>query len=441
MLPDSENSPLLSGAEEDVDTTFMNTLDHELEKICSFYQLKELEIYGELDSLLRDEASFEAEAEELEDLQDDHVEATQERRRSVPTERPRPRSGSLLKSFTFGKKKLSSTIESGRSNRNDEDSDEDDERTGLTKTKSTDARMLESRDDLRSEFRSSKRRTSTAAFDDYNDMSFSVLYDSSISLKKRIISLYVSLCELRSFIQLNKTGFTKVLKKFDKILDRGIKAQYLEQTVNPSYPFKKDTMDRLGINISQLEQVYATIVTQGKVDEAKRELRLHLREHVVWERNTVWREMIGIERKTQAANMGLRQTMLGQDTDPNARLVGDEAVVEMKKIRTRFGNYTCPKWLFSPTLYTLVVILTVFFVLLLIPFMKHPEQQNCLALVVFVSLLWATEVSLEIVLLSSLISNVGIGYSIVRDVSACAISGYYSTSRPLRPKTIQSVGL
>lgn len=396
VLLDSENSPLLSGAEEDVDKTFLNNLDHELEKICSFYQLKELEIYGELDHLLRDEANFEAEAEELEDLQDEHDGPTQERRRTVATERPRPRSGSLFKSFTLGKKRRSSTMESGRSNREDEDSDEDDERTGLTKIKSMDARPWESRDDMRSDFRSSKRRTSTAAFDDYNDMSFSVLYDSGISLKKRIISLYVSLCELRSFIQLNKTGFTKVLKKFDKILDRGIKAQYLKDNVDPAYPFKKDTMARLGVNISKLEEVYATIVTQGKVDEAKRELRLHLREHVVWERNTVWREMIGIERKTQAANMGLRQTMLGQETDPNSRLVGDEAVVEMKKIRTPIGHYTCPKWLFSPTLYTLVVILAVFFVLLFVPFMKHPEQQNCLALVIFVSSLWATEVSLGI---------------------------------------------
>lgn len=394
VLPDSENSPLLSGAEEDVDKTFLNTLDQELEKICSFYQLKELEIYGELDSLLRDEATFEAEAEELEDLQDDHDGPA--RRATVATERPRPRSGSLFKSFTLGKKRRSSTMESGRSNREDEDSDEDDERTGLTKIKSVDARMLESRDDMRSDFRSSKRRASTAAFDDYNDMSFSVLYDSSISLKKRIISIYVSLCELRSFIQLNKTGFTKVLKKFDKILDRSIKSHYLKDNVEPAYPFEKNTMERLGVNISKLEEVYATIVTQGKVDEAKRELRLHLREHVVWERNTVWREMIGIERKTQAANMGLRQTMLGQDTDPSkSRLVGDEAVVEMKKIRTPMGNYTCPKWLFSPTLYTLVVILAVFFVLLFVPFMKYPEQQNCLALVIFVSLLWATEVSLE----------------------------------------------
>jgi hypothetical protein len=31
-------------------------------------------------------------------------------------------------------------------------------------------------------------------------------------------------------------------------------------------------------------------------------------------------------------------------------------------------------------------------ILLMVPIMEEPEQQNCLAMVVFVSLLWATEV-------------------------------------------------
>jgi phosphate transporter len=102
--------------------------------------------------------------------------------------------------------------------------------------------------------------------------------------------------------------------------------------------------------------------------------------------------MIGIERKTQAANMGIRQTMLGRDTDPSkARLLGDEAEIEMKEIQTPVGKYLCPSWLFSPTLYTLIVISSIFVLLLFLQIMELPEQQNCLALVVFVSMLWATE--------------------------------------------------
>lgn len=237
------------------------------------------------------------------------------------------------------------------------------------------------------------RRRRSLAFDDENDMSFTVLYDSVISLKKRTISLYVNICELRSYIQLNKTGFRKVLKKYDKIMDRSLKNTYTEQNVEPAYPFQQSTMDNLADNLSKIENTYANLCTQGDVATAKRELRLHLREHVVWERNTVWREMIGIERKAQAANLGIRQTILGRDTDPKSRLQGDDAEIGMKEISTPVGRYTCPRWLLSSTFYTIVAILAVFAVLLLVPIMKEPEQQNCLALVIFVSLLWATEVS------------------------------------------------
>jgi phosphate transporter len=387
-VPDHESSPLLTGSIEDVDKTFESHLDHELEKICSFYQLKELEIYGEMDEMLRDEAAFEAEQETMEDLIDDHEAGPLGRRVTVAAS-GRPRSGSIFKSFSLGNKKRRTSTMSARSAReDDDDSDEADERAALTRSKTADTVHY---DDARSDFRSSRRRASMA-FDDYNDMSFSVLYDSSISLKKRLVSIYVSLCELRSFIQLNRTGFTKVLKKFDKILDRKLKSSYIAESVEPSYPFQKSTMNTLNENIEKLEQTYATLVTQGSLEESKRELRLHLREHVVWERNTVWREMIGIERKTQAANMGIRQTMLGRETDPSkARLLGDEAEIEMKEIQTPVGKYRCPSWLFSPTLYTLITISSIFFILLFLPLMELPEQQNCLALVAFVSLLWATE--------------------------------------------------
>lgn len=60
---DAESSPLLEGTAswKDPDTLFARKLDEELEKICSFYQLKELEIFGEIDALLQDEEEFEAE--------------------------------------------------------------------------------------------------------------------------------------------------------------------------------------------------------------------------------------------------------------------------------------------------------------------------------------------------------------------------------------------
>ncbi|KAF2090036.1 SPX-domain-containing protein [Saccharata proteae CBS 121410] len=389
---DAESSPLLEGSIEDPDKIFSSALNHELEKIVSFYQLKELEIYGEVESLLRELESYEAEREreEAEEAEEDGG-----RGQSRPSTN---RKNSLLRSFGLGRPRRASTASHSHhsipeEDKDDRDSDDDaNERSTLRKQKSRDSgRAWGSRAEDMMASDVLKRRKSQV-YDDHNDMSFSILYDSGITLKKRAISCYVSICELRSFIQLNKTGFSKVLKKYDKIMDRNLKSRYIDQNVASAYPFKQDTMDRLGDNLNKVEQAYANLCTNGDIANAKRELRLHLREHVVWERNTVWREMIGIERKAQAANLGIRRTMLGRDTDPSsAQLQGDEAEVAMKEIRTPVGKYTCPRWLLSSTFYTLIVILTIFLVLLLVPIMELPEQQNCLALVIFVSLLWATE--------------------------------------------------
>ena len=285
----------------------------------------------------------------------------------------------------------------------DEDSDEDeDETVALTRTRSTrtrsktwDGNAGQNVEDLRSsrELPPSRRRMSQV-YDDYTDQAGAALHDSGVTLKKRTISLYVSLCELKSFINLNKTGFTKALKKYDKVLDRHLKEPYIEHSVLSSYPFRKTTSQHVQENIDKIQKVYAEVVTKGDMPEAKRELRLHLREHVVWERNTVWREMIGIERKSQAANLGFRRTLLGGDHDPSkAQLQGDEQDdFESKELRTPIGKIRLPKWIFTSSFYTLLAILAIFLVLLNVPILKKEEQQNCLAMLVFVSLLWATEV-------------------------------------------------
>lgn len=415
---DAESSPLLNGASEDPDKVFARALDVELEKVCSFFQIKQSEVFGEVKDVLEDEESYEDEQEVYE----------QERENAPPGKKAR--SGSVFKHIggpvrarqgsTASK---TSTIDEG-----DEDSDDDVNETSLLRRRSQDGqRPQRASNDMfaSTEIASSRRRTSMA-FDDYNDMSFSVLYDKGVSLKQRTVSIYVSLCELRSFLQLNKTGFEKVLKKYDKIMDRKLKRAYLEEHVYPAEPFQKSTMDNLTQNLARIETVFSRICTKGDVDEAKRELRLHLREHITWERNTVWREMIGIERKAQAANIGLTQLFGrdGRDSDPNkVRRQGDEVHAQVTELKTPIGNYTCPAWLLSSQFYLGVIILAIFAVLLTVPIMEKPEQQNCLAMVIFVSLLWATEVSLN--LLRRLLSLTTADYPSLRDLASCTLPCCY----------------
>lgn len=388
---DAESSPLI-GDNVDPDQVFTRALDIELEKISTFYQLKELEIYGEVGEFLKDEAAYKAECHDAQEGLEN----------SRPASTGRRRQGSLLRSFISNKQR-ESTISQSIEGAEDSD-DDDDETTALNATNRPKSRSKSTAfdggsqahvEDIRSstEFSKSMRRNSQA-YDDYAEQAFETIYSSGITLKKRAISLYVQLCELKSFVQLNKTGFSKVLKKYDKILDRNLKLKYVENFVLPAYPFRAETIKHIEENIAKMEKAYADIVTQGDVALAKKELRLHLREHVVWERNTVWREMIGIERKAQAANMGIRRTLLGIDTDPTkARKQGDDDQLDdMKELRTPVGRFFCPTWLFSSTMYTLIGIVAIFIILLFVPIMDKVEQQNCLAMLVFVSLLWATEV-------------------------------------------------
>lgn len=233
--------------------------------------------------------------------------------------------------------------------------------------------------------RRSQRRNSVAV-DDYAEQSY--FHSPTIMLKKRITNLYVELCELKSYVQLNKTGFRKILKKFDKIMDRDLRPKYMANHVEPAYPFKKETLRNLEENIDEMVKAYAKIITEGDEDVAKQDLRSHLREHVVWQRNTVWRDMIGMERRAEAATLG--RTLLGSDQVEGAVLP------ETKQIMTPIGRLVLPAWLANSTVLAFVISIVVFFILLFVPLMDKPEQQNCLALLVFVSMLWATEVRNEI---------------------------------------------
>ncbi|KAL4941511.1 hypothetical protein BDV06DRAFT_194317 [Aspergillus oleicola] len=392
---DVEYAPLLNDT-PNADATFQQALDGELDKICSFYRTKEAEILEEVDDVLRDAEEYTAKADGA-DLNPMHDSLTKGRRAST---------GSIQAADFSSEHERRQSLASEPAADDDEDSDDDRPLTARRSLgQSQSVQFGPSDDDRTEDMRSSiwadsryGLQSQTLArrgtqHEQFTDPTLMDLYNSAASLKKRIIAVYVSLCGLKSYIQLNKTGFSKALKKYDKTIDRDLRRQYIGSTVSRAYPFLSETMEKVEGHISQIEKLYADLTTTGDLSLAKRELRLHLREHVVWERNTVWREMIGIERKAQAANVGLRQTLLGGDADPTtARRQGDEQATSSKEVRTPLGVFSFPTWLCSANFATLVATIVIFAVLLSVPIMDKPEQQNCLAMLVFVSLLWATEV-------------------------------------------------
>lgn len=381
---------------------FRRSLDAELEKITSFYHAKEREILGEVEEVIQEATKYKASTVGV-DM--DPVSESVVKLRTTSTE-SRPRRGSFFRSL--GPSGHRASTASGGIDVVEEDDDEYDEDSDdaisavegpRRESRARRRASIDRSDGLTSEGADSRllghpnRRLSVQDGESLTESWFLDLYNAGVALKRRLILAYVSLCELKSYIQLNKTGFSKALKKYDKILNRSLRRPYMNGVVLPAYPFTDDASHLLGDKVALIEQFYADIVTKGDLSLAKRELRLHLREHVVWERNTVWREMIGIERKAQAANVGIRRTLLGGDPDPSsAQRQGDEDLLPAKEIGTPLGRCRVPEWLFSLSFLSLVGMVILFGILLSVPIMEKPEQQNCLAMVVFVSLLWATEV-------------------------------------------------
>ncbi|KAF3911558.1 hypothetical protein ABW20_dc0110265 [Dactylellina cionopaga] len=389
---DDEERTALIPDDTDPDPIFKRALDNELEKIAEFYQLKELELYGELDELTRDKESFEK--NQLEELGNSvELDGSQVLTKQQQHQQRRA-------PLTASPTSLSPVNGKGRGFQSDSDSENSEDElisSGLgarRRKRASTMGSIGSNDLLASTTSAKARRRTSLSYDEFNDGILTDMYDQRITLKKRTVNLYVSMVELKSFIQLNKTGFTKALKKYDKILNRHLRDKYIQTSVLPAYLFRDHTVKDLSAGIGKVENIYADLITNEDLEAAKKELRLYLREHVVWERNTVWREMIGIERKAQAANLGVRRTLLGTD-GPNdrTRRQGDEAELpEKTEFRTPLGTVTCPRWLISSNFFVLVIATAVFVSLLFAPIFHSPEQKGCFAILVFASILWATEV-------------------------------------------------
>ncbi|KAI1823922.1 SPX domain-containing protein [Xylaria intraflava] len=381
---DVETRPLLRT--EDPEAVFSRALDVELEKISSFFGVKERELFDEVDELLRDTDSFEETEQGGQPVHHRpillHPSADHVKRAEAPGSSHTHSTHSTEYGVDDSDDENEETSALNRRHRLSVGSAHGRRRTiGSVRAAATD--MTASTD-----LTKSLRRYSTG-FDDYAETA--QLFSDGIMLKKRIVSLYVQLCELKSYVQLNRTGFNKILKKFDKIIDRDLRPKYMASAVDSAYPFLREVMSHLEETIGKMEKAYADVVTQGDEALAKKDLRSHLREHVVWERNTVWRDLIGLERRAEAASLG--KGLLGASTDGlNVRLQGDDVpVVPTIEFKTPWGYVACPTWLLGSTTLTIIGIIIVFLVLLFVPILAKPEQQACFAMLVFVSLLWATE--------------------------------------------------
>ncbi|KAF8754114.1 Sodium:sulfate symporter transmembrane region [Rhizoctonia solani] len=161
--------------------------------------------------------------------------------------------------------------------------------------------------------------------------------------------------------------------RYDKITYNELKDHYMHNIVEKAAPFTQQCKDRLRNAISRTISLYAKCVTRGDISAALRQLRVHQREHIVWERDTVWRQMIGRERRGEGADGRVKALGLGH--------VDSQA----EPLLTAFGLKLTKRKL------VLLLAILLFVVLLNVHMVEGKEANRCLAILIFATVLWATE--------------------------------------------------
>lgn len=373
--------------DESASAVFIAALDAELKKIDTFYQQQEGFIFSNMNDLMNDIDNFEREVDESLALpgSNKNFQGVVKQNRRV--------SGSSQDNY------ITNTTDPDTEFTQPEDDDDDDDEEDALTSAFQETRGRRRGGSVPELHENEHQLRHTRSIDDYatkspkiwNDLNNAtlsnnvppqllLLSENRIILRKRVIGLYTTLSELKSFIELNYTGFKKALKKFDKSLNTNIKDNYLENLPNNSYIFKKSTMKKVDEHLDSLVKLYALICNHGDdLEAAKQELSIHLREHVVWERNTVWRDMIGLERKSYAANSKL---MNRSDGNNDEKEDGSGNMKLMLKFNISLKN---------PVVIKLILIFAVTVFLLNVSPFDDSAQRNCFALLICASLLWATE--------------------------------------------------
>ncbi|EEQ39129.1 SPX domain family protein [Clavispora lusitaniae] len=365
---DLESSHLISNessSSKDPSVVFVAALDAELKKIDEFYQSQEAFVFQDIDDLMRDIDVFENDVEnvgnnEQRDLLGFDLRHYKSNSTAPRRKRASDASGELTTFVTDPETEYTQDddYEEGDNVHNTESNSD-----ALRKTKSSEYPLRSQKSQAWDQLESSVRLPPQLI----------LLSETRVLLRKRIINMYTTISELKSYVELNQTGFKKALKKFDKSLDTNLKDEYLSQLPERTYVFKKSTMEKLDEKINSLIEIYAIICNHGNdLEAAKAELSIHLRDHVVWERNTVWRDMIGMERKSQAANSKASE-------GPSSN---EKANSSISSFNISFQN---------PTIVKLCLIVGVTLLLLNFSPFDDIAQKNCFALLVCASLLWATE--------------------------------------------------
>ncbi|OWZ77511.1 phosphate transporter [Cryptococcus neoformans Bt85] len=199
-----------------------------------------------------------------------------------------------------------------------------------------------------------------------------------IGLKKRISKVWLDAYALKQYVELNMTAFEKILKKYDKNTDSKLKKQYISQVVLQSVPWTETSKKDLEELLARILFLYRRVVAGGDDDLAREQLRSQLREKVVVDRETVWSQMVSGRNRSEGIFRSVTPDQIAS-SEPNKNV-----------LKTPFGSLRVPTWL---TMKAAMVILAAVSSLLIVQLqpLDRVEESNCMAMLVFCIILWATE--------------------------------------------------
>ncbi|KAF4655256.1 hypothetical protein FOZ61_007680 [Perkinsus olseni] len=114
--------------------------------------------------------------------------------------------------------------------------------------------------------------------------------------RKECIELFAELNELKNFVQLNSEGARKIVKKFDKFNGTSHCGDFMA-TCQPLVAMQHEAQTNIPAMISDVETSYAEYYCSGDVSLALEELSRSLSELLVWDRGTIWHDLIKLERQ------------------------------------------------------------------------------------------------------------------------------------------------
>ncbi|EER07893.1 hypothetical protein Pmar_PMAR004917 [Perkinsus marinus ATCC 50983] len=113
--------------------------------------------------------------------------------------------------------------------------------------------------------------------------------------RKSCAEIYLELNELCNFVRLNSEGARKLVKKFDKFHGTAHRAEFL---VGCAALCEMTDMVQTEVlpMINSIQKSYAASFCGGDKATAVDELSQALSEMLVWDRGTVWHDLIRLER-------------------------------------------------------------------------------------------------------------------------------------------------